>query len=770
VIKSIYATNFRRYSELSLSFDEDRQLILIAGNNGVGKSTILEVIMFALWGEGRNGRRNLDNLLKRGAELEGLSAQVVFTVGEDTYRVVRRRDGKNSTAVLYANDIPLMEGAVQVSSSIETLLGMDSTGFKLAVVAQQKDLDGLASLRPHERSQMVARLLRLDVLTAAKHSAQTLFKRERDIVKEIHGEDVSVINTEIAKCSTLLDSYALEMASAQKSLSSIDNFLLNKQDVKAQWSAAEVNVARLNGALSQLIQAGEDLTTQAEYLVLVDVPPSDLNMLDLAKDIAENERDLLVASAASATNRQHQLITEELSIIGKTRETTGDPTRPLTDLQVAELSTKVEDISSQVVQVTSELNLKKMLSIELNYEINSISSTLEKHANLEDTCTLCGQEVSVEYRTEMHEHLVNTKTGLSKDLAEASIVLSSLQKKIDNLLLDKQVLEQSLLKDAATRIAYLRITEEIKELDRRENMYKLQLSRLETKPVDIDAVYARKADIALQVAKLGEYDKAIKNRQEMMRTLHGIEEQIRLNKSTVASLQADLIASQPSPELIEQYQHISELESTRLQEADLCNYWSQEIAALQATKQAEMRRLVLAQSIEANRAQHQAKAVAAAAASRLLGVLSETLATRLRPNLEAAVSSILAVMSSSRFTAVKISDDYNITVSDQGKYMGLADLSGGEVDLVALSLRLALSQVVSERHGAGGAGFLILDECFASQDASRRQSILEGLRNMRDVYSQIFIVSHVENIEDSADMVIDVLTDEDRQDVEVLVS
>ena len=127
-------------------------------------------------------------------------------------------------------------------------------------------------------------------------------------------------------------------------------------------------------------------------------------------------------------------------------------------------------------------------------------------------------------------------------------------------------------------------------------------------------------------------------------------------------------------------------------------------------------------------------------------------------------------MSSSRFTAVKISDDYNITVSDQGKYMGLADLSGGEVDLVALSLRLALSQVVSERHGAGGAGFLILDECFASQDASRRQSILEGLRNMRDVYSQIFIVSHVENIEDSADMVIDVLTDEDRQDVEVLVS
>ena len=127
-------------------------------------------------------------------------------------------------------------------------------------------------------------------------------------------------------------------------------------------------------------------------------------------------------------------------------------------------------------------------------------------------------------------------------------------------------------------------------------------------------------------------------------------------------------------------------------------------------------------------------------------------------------------MSSSRFLAVKIDDDYTVTVNDQGKFVSLADLSGGEVDLVALSLRLALSQVVSERHGAGGAGFLVLDECFASQDRERRQSILDGLRNMRDVYSQIFIVSHVENIEDSADMVIAVDTDASRADTEVTVS
>ena len=83
---------------------------------------------------------------------------------------------------------------------------------------------------------------------------------------------------------------------------------------------------------------------------------------------------------------------------------------------------------------------------------------------------------------------------------------------------------------------------------------------------------------------------------------------------------------------------------------------------------------------------------------------------------------------------------------------------------------MALAQVVSERHGSGGPGFLILDECFASQDNQRRQSILAALRNLRDVYSHIFLISHVENIDDSADMVVSVVTDETRSETEVIVS
>lgn len=770
MIKSIYATNFRRYSELSLNFDEDRQLILIAGNNGVGKSTILEVIMYALWGEGRSGRRNLDSLLKRGAELEGMSAQVVFTIGDDAYRVIRRRDGKNSTAVLYANDTPLVEGSVQVSTSIEALLGMDSAGFKLAVIAQQKDLDGLASLRPHERSLMVSRLLRLDVLTAARNAAQVLFKKERDITKEIVGENTKQIEEDIQEHRTTLAAYDLELLSVKESLKSIDGVLEKSEDVRNQWDRAKVDKARIEGALSQVRQAQEDLTAQLEYLVLADVPLVDVNVGSLALEIAENERDLLVASLAQASLRQKKIIEEELLLIAGSRKILESTPKPIADDTRKDLESRIEHGREQIARATAKYNETKLNGIELNFKLNEVETRLNRHKGIQDVCESCGQEVSVEYRTAMSDSLMVEKIAMAEKIVDCTRRETIVREDREALESNTDKMVKTLQEDADLIKTSESNCRELLELDRRERMYASQLDRLDVAPMDIDAVYSRKAEIALKVSRLGEYDNAVKERQKVMHTMAKLEEQLTLNNKSIESLERDLAKSVPGAALVLQFAEVEKTEQTKTEELALLNYWLQEIAVLQSRLVQENRRLSLAKAVDTRRAEHHGRAVAAAAASRLLSLLSDTLATRLRPNLESAVSSILGTMSSSRFLAVKIDDDYTVTVNDQGKFVSLADLSGGEVDLVALSLRLALSQVVSERHGAGGAGFLVLDECFASQDRERRQSILDGLRNMRDVYSQIFIVSHVENIEDSADMVIAVDTDESRADTEVTVS
>ena len=86
-------------------------------------------------------------------------------------------------------------------------------------------------------------------------------------------------------------------------------------------------------------------------------------------------------------------------------------------------------------------------------------------------------------------------------------------------------------------------------------------------------------------------------------------------------------------------------------------------------------------------------------------------------------------------------------------------ISGGEEDVVALALRLALSELIQERSGQP-MSLLILDEVFGSLDADRRQSVLERLIGLKGRFRQIFVISHIEEINQIADQCIYLQRDE----------
>ena len=77
--------------------------------------------------------------------------------------------------------------------------------------------------------------------------------------------------------------------------------------------------------------------------------------------------------------------------------------------------------------------------------------------------------------------------------------------------------------------------------------------------------------------------------------------------------------------------------------------------------------------------------------------------------------------------------------------------SGGESDVASLSARVALSKIIAARGGATTAlGFLVLDEVFGSLDTSRRNNVLLALERLKRAFGQIFIISHVGEVQESA--------------------
>jgi exonuclease SbcC len=80
-------------------------------------------------------------------------------------------------------------------------------------------------------------------------------------------------------------------------------------------------------------------------------------------------------------------------------------------------------------------------------------------------------------------------------------------------------------------------------------------------------------------------------------------------------------------------------------------------------------------------------------------------------------------------------------------------ISGGEEDVVALALRMALSELIQERQGRP-MSLMILDEVFGSLDVERRQAVLERLHSIKGRFAQILVISHIEEINQVADQCI----------------
>ncbi len=87
-------------------------------------------------------------------------------------------------------------------------------------------------------------------------------------------------------------------------------------------------------------------------------------------------------------------------------------------------------------------------------------------------------------------------------------------------------------------------------------------------------------------------------------------------------------------------------------------------------------------------------------------------------------------------------------VRDSKKVL-LSSLSGGEKDLAALCIRIALSKRISTLAGRSNMGFLALDEVFGSQDRERREELMLALNVISKEFRQIFVVSHNEDVQES---------------------
>jgi len=94
-----------------------------------------------------------------------------------------------------------------------------------------------------------------------------------------------------------------------------------------------------------------------------------------------------------------------------------------------------------------------------------------------------------------------------------------------------------------------------------------------------------------------------------------------------------------------------------------------------------------------------------------------------------------------------LKETLDIQISDGAGIRDYEMYSGGEAFRVNFAIRLALSEVLAQRKGAR-LQTLVIDEGFGSQDIQGRQRLIEAINLVKNDFSKILVITHLDELKD----------------------
>ena len=266
-------TNFLSYWETATLDFNGLHLACISGLNGAGKSSVLDGITWALFGQSR--ARSDDDVINRVAAARGEPATVHFTFQLDggVYRVIRRKPLGKTLVLEFQLQTEsgwktLSEGkSRETQEAIEKLLRLTYDTFTNASFLLQGKADEFTTKTPNRRKEILADLLGVNQWDAYREAVTERRKQEEGQILLLESR-LREIEEELGQ----RDNRETELLQAQTELEEVMSRLGDKEALLAQLRRAEEAakqqkqlVANLHTSLARTRQTLDNLRrTQAQ--------------------------------------------------------------------------------------------------------------------------------------------------------------------------------------------------------------------------------------------------------------------------------------------------------------------------------------------------------------------------------------------------------------------------------------------------------------------------------------------------------------------------
>jgi exonuclease SbcC len=331
----------------------------LSGDNGAGKSALLDAITWSLWGKAR-ARRD-DELIRLGQD--EMAVDFTFSLGGDRYRVLRQRKaGKRgrSSLDLQIHDAgrwrSIGEGSIRATQAkIEHVLRLDYDTFVNSAFLRQGHADEFTVKTPAERKRVLGEILGLDVWDTYEERVK---ERQRSVEREAHALNLRLeeIEAELAR----RPEYKVQVEAAQQEVVELSAAL---QEVQAAWQELEGTRADLRLVRSQRQEVARRIE-QAEQ----EVAGLERERSEREARLAQHERVLAQAEEIEAGFAAYQRALEQERTLGEKLAELADlnEERRALETEIAEarhaLETKRELLAQQVADLEARRPTAELLA------------------------------------------------------------------------------------------------------------------------------------------------------------------------------------------------------------------------------------------------------------------------------------------------------------------------------------------------------------------------------------------------------------------------
>lgn len=278
IIKELTIKNFKSYGnttqKLTLNTDKG-ELILLVGENGAGKSSMLQSVDFILFGKCRGNRKKSATLSTLTNRINGSELLVTIDFDSGNNNINIHRGISPNILRLVENGIENERaGKANITDKIEEYVGLDMETFKSFISMSVNDFKDFISLSNEEKQLLLDKLFNLEIINILNSILKDLVK-----VNKTH---ITKFDSEI---STLQDSIESIQRSIEKAIEK------EKSNINAEIEQLKTDMDAKKGEYQTLKEKVEKIKLKDKE-VRDEIDSEKEQLININNDIKSVDKDI----------------------------------------------------------------------------------------------------------------------------------------------------------------------------------------------------------------------------------------------------------------------------------------------------------------------------------------------------------------------------------------------------------------------------------------------------------------------------------------------